>query len=91
MNRRSLFLALTLVLALAILPVEAQSQKINGTIAPGSDGTGVATRFEDEWNSGTDFDCETGSPILNLKQQYEQPSAVTESARDLLNRLKDDE
>ena len=29
----------------------------------------------------------TGSPILNLKQQYEQPSAVTESARGLLNRL----
>ena len=29
----------------------------------------------------------TGSPILNLKPQYEQPSAVTESARNLLNRL----
>ncbi len=29
----------------------------------------------------------TGSPILNLKPQYEQPSAVTESARGLLNRL----
>ena len=29
----------------------------------------------------------TGSPILNLKQQYEQPSPVTESARDLLNQL----
>ncbi len=29
----------------------------------------------------------TGSPILNLKQQYEQPSEVTESARGLLNRL----
>ncbi len=29
----------------------------------------------------------TGSPILNLKPQYEQPSAVTESARELLNRL----
>ena len=29
----------------------------------------------------------TGSPILNLKPQYEQPSPVTESARSLLNRL----
>ncbi len=29
----------------------------------------------------------TGSPILNLKPQYEQPSAVTESARGLLSRL----
>ena len=29
----------------------------------------------------------TGSPILNLKQQYEQPSAVTAAARGLLNQL----
>lgn len=29
----------------------------------------------------------TGSPILNLKPQYEQPSAVTDAARSLLNRL----
>jgi len=29
----------------------------------------------------------TGSPILNLKRGYEQPAAVTESARTLLNRL----
>ena len=29
----------------------------------------------------------TGSPILNLKPQFEEPSAVTESARDLLGRL----
>ena len=29
----------------------------------------------------------TGSPILNLKQQYEQPSPVTESARGLLHQL----
>jgi hypothetical protein len=29
----------------------------------------------------------SGSPILNLKPQYEQPSAVTESARGLLNQL----
>jgi hypothetical protein len=29
----------------------------------------------------------TGSPILNLKPQYEQPSAATESARGLLNQL----
>ena len=29
----------------------------------------------------------TGSPILNLKPRYEQPSAVTETARGLLNRL----
>jgi len=29
----------------------------------------------------------TGSPILNLKPQFEQPSAVTETARSLLNRL----
>ncbi|MCP4172604.1 MAG: DUF1501 domain-containing protein [Fuerstiella sp.] len=31
----------------------------------------------------------TGSPILNLKPQYEQPDAVTETARGLLNRLDD--
>ncbi len=31
----------------------------------------------------------TGSPILNLKPQYQQPDAVTESARGLLNRLDD--
>jgi hypothetical protein len=29
----------------------------------------------------------TGSPILNLQQQFEQPSAVTESARGLLQKL----
>ncbi len=29
----------------------------------------------------------TGSPILNLKQQFEQPSPVTESARGLLTQL----
>jgi hypothetical protein len=29
----------------------------------------------------------TGSPILNLKPQYDQPDAVTESARGLLRRL----
>ena len=29
----------------------------------------------------------TGSPILNLKPQYEQPSAVTETARQLLGQL----
>jgi hypothetical protein len=29
----------------------------------------------------------TGSPILNLKPQYEQPSPVTESAHELLKRL----
>ena len=29
----------------------------------------------------------TGSPILNLKQKYQQPSAVTESAQELLKRL----
>jgi hypothetical protein len=29
----------------------------------------------------------SGSPILNLKPQYEQPSAVTAAARDLLDRL----
>ncbi len=29
----------------------------------------------------------TGSPILNLKPRYEQPSAVTEAARGLLGRL----
>ena len=29
----------------------------------------------------------TGSPILNLKPQFEQPSAVAESARGLLNQL----
>ncbi len=31
----------------------------------------------------------TGSPILNLKPQYEQPSEVTEIARGLLGRLDD--
>lgn len=29
----------------------------------------------------------TGSPVLNLKQQYEQPSTVNETAQRLLNRL----
>jgi hypothetical protein len=29
----------------------------------------------------------TGSPILNLKPQFEQPTAVTETARELLSRL----
>ena len=29
----------------------------------------------------------TGSPVLNLRQQYDQPNAVTETARDLLRRL----
>ena len=29
----------------------------------------------------------TGSPILNLKRQFEEPDAVTETARDLLGRL----
>jgi hypothetical protein len=31
----------------------------------------------------------TGSPVLNLTPQYEQPSAVTEAARGLLERLDD--
>jgi hypothetical protein len=31
----------------------------------------------------------TGSPVLNLTPQYEQPSAVTEAARGLLDRLDD--
>ncbi|MCA8994509.1 MAG: DUF1501 domain-containing protein [Planctomycetaceae bacterium] len=31
----------------------------------------------------------TGSPILNLKQQYEQPTEVTETARTLLSSLDD--
>jgi len=32
----------------------------------------------------------TGSPILNITQQYEQPSAVTQAARELLGRLDQD-
>lgn len=35
---------------------------------------------------GTQF-RPTGSPVLNLTPQYEQPSVVTETARDLLQRL----
>jgi len=31
----------------------------------------------------------TGSPILNLKQQYEQPAAATQAARKLLEQLDD--
>ncbi|HAH45568.1 MAG TPA: DUF1501 domain-containing protein, partial [Planctomycetaceae bacterium] len=37
-------------------------------------------------HQGTRFRS-TGSPVLNLKPDYEQPSAVTQLERDLITRL----
>ena len=65
MQRRKLTVVVfALTLAVAVLPAQAQLMRISGSIGPGSTPTETAEKFEDEWNSGSDFDCETGSPRL---------------------------
>lgn len=60
---------------------------LNDPLGPPKNGTRNWTSgFLPPLFQGTPF-RPTGSPILNLKPKYEQPSAVTESARALLNRL----
>ena len=60
---------------------------LNDPLGPPKNGTRNWTAgFLPPLYQGTRF-RPTGSPILNLKPQYEQPSEVTESARSLLNRL----
>lgn len=60
---------------------------LNDPLGPPKNGTRNWTSgFLPPLFQGTRF-RPTGSPILNLKPQYEQPSAVTESARRLLNQL----
>ena len=60
---------------------------LNDPLGPPKNGTRNWTSgFLPPIYQGTRF-RPTGSPILNLKPQYEQPSAVTESARGLLNQL----
>ena len=60
---------------------------LNDTLGPPKNGTRNWTSgFLPPVYHGTRF-RPTGSPILNLKPQYEQSSAVTESARGLLNQL----
>ncbi|MHC4995639.1 MAG: DUF1501 domain-containing protein, partial [Planctomycetota bacterium] len=60
---------------------------LNDPLGPPKNGTRNWTSgFLPQTYQGTPF-RPTGSPILNLKPQYEQPSAVTEAARDLLQRL----
>ncbi|MEO1994062.1 MAG: DUF1501 domain-containing protein [Planctomycetaceae bacterium] len=60
---------------------------LNDPLGPPKNGTRNWTAgFLPPLFQGTRF-RPTGSPILNLKPQYAQPSAVTESARGLLNQL----
>ena len=60
---------------------------LNDPLGPPKNGTRNWTAgFLPPLFQGTRF-RPTGSPILNLKPQYEQPETVTESARSLLNRL----
>jgi hypothetical protein len=60
---------------------------LNDPLGPPKNGTRNWTAgFLPPVYQGTRF-RPTGSPILNLKPQYEQPDAVTESARRLLNQL----
>ena len=60
---------------------------LNDPLGPPKNGTRNWTSgFLPPIYQGTRF-RPTGSPILNLKPQYNQPNAVTESARGLLNRL----
>lgn len=60
---------------------------LNDPLGPPKNGTRNWTAgFLPPLFQGTRF-RPTGSPILNLKPQYEQPSAVTETARNLLNQL----
>jgi len=60
---------------------------LNDPLGPPKNGTRNWTAgFLPPLYQGTRF-RPTGSPILNLRPQYEQPSAATEAARGLLNRL----
>ena len=60
---------------------------LNDPLGPPKNGTRNWTSgFLPPVYQGTPF-RPTGSPILNLKPQFKQPSAVTESARGLLNKL----
>ena len=60
---------------------------LNDPLGPPKNGTRNWTAgFLPPLYQGTPF-RPTGSPILNLKPQYERPSAVTESASELLNQL----
>jgi hypothetical protein len=60
---------------------------LNDPLGPPKNGTRNWTAgFLPPLYQGTRF-RPTGSPILNLRPQYEQPSTVTESARGLLNQL----
>jgi hypothetical protein len=60
---------------------------LNDPLGPPKNGTRNWTSgFLPPLYQGTRF-RPTGSPILNLKPQYEQPSAVTDSARTLLKQL----
>jgi len=62
---------------------------LNDPLGPPKNGTRNWTSgFLPPLYQGTPF-RPTGSPILNLKKQYEQPAAATESARGLLSRLDD--
>lgn len=60
---------------------------LNDPLGPPKNGTrNWSAGFLPPVYQGTPF-RPTGSPILNLKPQFQQPSAVTESARGLLRRL----
>lgn len=60
---------------------------LNDPLGPPKNGTRNWTSgFLPPLYQGTTF-RPTGSPILNLKQQYQQSSATTEAARGLLNQL----
>ena len=60
---------------------------LNDPLGPPKNGTRNWTSgFLPPLYQGTPF-RPTGSPILNLKPQFKEPTAVTESARELLNRL----
>jgi hypothetical protein len=60
---------------------------LNDPLGPPKNGTrNWSAGFLPPVYQGTPF-RPTGSPILNLKPQFEQPSAVTDSARGLLKRL----
>ena len=62
---------------------------LNDPLGPPKNGTRNWTAgFLPPLYQGTPF-RPTGSPILNLKPQYDQPSEVTEAARRLLNRMDD--
>jgi len=62
---------------------------LNDPLGPPKNGTrNWSSGFLPPLFQGTRF-RPTGTPILNLRPQYEQPSAATEAARGLLNKLDD--